>query len=104
MEHQYTEHYEQPMQQPANGMAIAALICGIFTIVFPIPILSLIIGVVGIILAVKARKTGVGGMAIAGLVCSIIGTLWTLLIMAFIGLIVWMGLYWESIFYDYFYF
>ena len=94
MDQQYTEHYEQPLPQPKNGMAIAALVIGIVTILFLayVPVLGVILGVVGIILAIVARKSGVGGMAIAGLICSIIGTMWAALLTFLVCGIVWLGL------------
>ena len=66
-----------PMNQPANGMAIAAMVLGITALVFAfIPFMMLfgwIGAVVGIILAAVAKARGnKGGAATAGLVCSII--------------------------------
>ena len=70
------EPVQEPVQQPKNGLAIAALVCGLFAMFIPIPVLDMVAGIVGIVLAVQARKSGVGGLAIAGLVVSIIGTIW----------------------------
>ena len=68
----------QPEQKPSNGMAIAALVCGILGIVGSfIPIVcyfTLILAIVGLVLGVKARKEQPGnGMATAGMVLGIIG-------------------------------
>ena len=61
--------------EAGKGKAIAALVLGICALVLPIPFLDVIMGVVGIVLAVMAKKEGyTGGMATAGLVLSIIGT------------------------------
>lgn len=68
-------------QQQTNGAAIASLVLGIVSIVFTFIffIVGLICGIVGIVLAVKAKKEiaasgqGGSGVATAGLVCSIIG-------------------------------
>ena len=61
--------------EPGKGKAIASLVLGICAIVFPIMIVGVILGVVGIVLAIMAKREGyIGGMATAGLVCSIIGT------------------------------
>lgn len=60
-------------QQPSQGLAIASLVLGIagLALGWIIPVL----GIVGIILAVMARKNGnTGGIATAGLVLSIIST------------------------------
>ena len=67
------------MEKQSNGLAIAALICGICGIVlFWIPyanIILLILSILGIVFGVKARKVCPSkGMATAGLVLSIIGT------------------------------
>ena len=61
----------------SNGLAIASLVLGIVAIVccfIGLSWLGLILGIVGIVLAVKAKKQNPSGMATAGLVLSIIGT------------------------------
>lgn len=66
-------------EKKSNGLAIASLVLGIVAIVFSFIGLSipfgLIIGIVGIILGVMAKKKNPSGMATAGLVLSIIGTI-----------------------------
>ncbi len=69
---------QQPVKQN-NPMAIASLVLGIVSVALCWlgywAILALACGVVGIILAVKGRKSNVQkGLATAGLVLSIIGT------------------------------
>ncbi len=65
-------------EKKSNGLAVASLVLGIVAIVFSFIGLSipfgLIIGIVGIILGVMAKKKNPCGMATAGLVLSIIGT------------------------------
>lgn len=67
------------MEKKNNGKAIAALVLGIVSVVFCFfgvgAIVSVATGIVGLILAIQARKEGTGsnGMAVAGLVLSIIG-------------------------------
>lgn len=65
-------------EKKSNGLAIASLVLGIVAIVFSFIGLSipfgLIIGIVGIILGIMAKKKNPCGMATAGLVLSIIGT------------------------------
>jgi len=66
-----------PPNQEGKGAAIASLVLGIIALVsfwYPIVnIASLILSIVGLVLAISARKKGfVGGMATAGLVLSII--------------------------------
>lgn len=80
MENQYTPNPEtnQPGNQPGNGMAIAALVCGILGIIGSfIPIVcyfTLVLAIVGLVFGVKARKQQPGnGMATAGMVLGIIG-------------------------------
>ena len=63
---------------PGKGQAIAALVLGIVSIVFSWfgygALIGLACGVVGLILAMQAKKQGfTGGMYTAGLVLSIIG-------------------------------
>jgi len=49
-------------------------VLGICAIVIPIPYLDVVMGVIGLVMAVTARKAGYrGGLATAGLVLSIIG-------------------------------
>lgn len=70
-------------EKKSNGFAIAALVLGIVSIVFSfigLSWLGLIIGIVGIVLAVVAKKKNPTGMATAGLVLSIIGTIFCALI------------------------
>ena len=69
-------------QQPGHGKAVASLVLGIIALVATWFYVGLILGIVGIVLALGARKEGfVGGMATAGLVLSIIAValsaLWT---------------------------
>lgn len=78
----YQQPYQPPYQQPqagVNGMAIAALVCGVLSL-----IIVWFLGWLGIILAIcsivfaglgmkKAKLTGTGnGLAVGGLVCGII--------------------------------
>lgn len=72
---------ENNTQKSSNVGGIVGLVCGIISIVvFWVPwfnIVSLILGIVGIVFSVKGRKTapaGKTGMATAGLVLAIIGT------------------------------
>ena len=68
------DQFPNNQPQPNTAFAGIALALGIAAMIIPIPVLDVIAGVVGIVLAAQARKTGVGGLAIAGLVVSIIGT------------------------------
>lgn len=63
-------------EKKSNGLAVASLVLGIVSIVFSFFLqwLGLIIGIVGIVLGVMAKKKNPSGMATAGLVLSIIGT------------------------------
>ena len=66
----------QPNQPPNNGQvkAIISLILGVLACFTPIPLLGLGFGVVGIILAGRAKIDGFrGGTQIAGFVVSIVG-------------------------------
>lgn len=78
-------------EKKPNGLAVASLVLGIVSIVFSFFLqwLGLIIGIVGIILGVMAKKKNPTGMATAGLVLSIIGTVLCALI--FIACIACIG-------------
>lgn len=68
--------------QPGQGAATGALVCGIVSLVAAIlfgwtafiALAGMVVGIVGVVLAVNAKKQGYnGGMQTAGLVLSIIG-------------------------------
>jgi len=69
-----------PGYQPGKGKAIASLVLGICAIVVPIPILDIIMGVLGLVLASMSKNEGFnGGIRTGGLVCSIIGTVFAVI-------------------------
>jgi len=90
----YQQPYPYPPikpKQPASGFAIASLVLGIIAMVLPIPVIDVIIGVLGLIFAIVAKRSGHrGGMSTAGLVLSIIGTVWAL----WFTLSIFAGLWW----------
>ena len=67
---------EMTVTNPNNGFAIGSLICGIAGILMCCCCgIGAVVGIVGIVLAICARKPNGGkfsGMAMAGLICSII--------------------------------
>lgn len=69
-----------PPKVPGTGASIASMVCGILSVVlcWCYGIVSLILGIVAIVLASKAKKDAGGifnGMAKAGFICGIIGTI-----------------------------
>lgn len=65
---------------PGKGAATGSLVCGIVSIVLWFfgftSIFSLIVGIVGLVLANSSKKAGfMGGIRTAGFVCSLIGTI-----------------------------
>ncbi len=64
---------EEPKR--TNGMQIAGLVLGIISILFGCcgSWIAVVLGVVGLILAIIGNKKGKNGVGTAGLVCSIIG-------------------------------
>lgn len=81
-----------PQQQPqSNGMAIAALVCGILALVLSwipvVNVLSVILGITAIVAGIlgirRANLPGLGqkGLAIGGLVTGVIALLLSLLIL-----------------------
>ena len=80
----YQPPVQQP-QQPAMGQAIAAMICGIASIVF----CMLPAGIVAIILSNIAKKRGnTSGMATAGLITGIIGSIVSVIYIVYIVIVV----------------
>ena len=65
-------YYQQPTK---SGKATGALVCGIFAILLAwAPLFGIILGIVAIVLAVKAvKEAGKDGKATGGKVCGIIG-------------------------------
>ncbi len=84
------------MTQETPPGAVGSMVCGIISLVmFWVPVVGLVLGIIAIVLSNKARRDAVEnpdlptGMATAGLVMGIIGTVigafWTIyLIIAFI--------------------
>ena len=73
-----------------SNLGVASMILGIVSIVLMcIPYIgyaSIVVAIIGIVLAAKAKKEGPSGMATAGLVCSIIAlALWVIMIIAVIA-------------------
>ena len=69
----------------SKGLSIAGLIIGIASLLCcAIPCLNCVLGLVGLILSIIAKKKKAGGPATGGLITSIIG-----LVGAFIVIIVW---------------
>lgn len=72
--------YQAPMPpQPGKGAATGSLVCGIISLATWwlgwFAIIGLVLGIVAIVLSVKAKKEGfVGGLATGGMVMGIIGT------------------------------
>ena len=72
---QYPYGPQQPEKKPNVVMAAIALGGGLFAMIVPIPVIDVILGIMGIVLAALAMKSGVRGLAIAALIVSIIGTM-----------------------------
>lgn len=81
----------------SNGMAIAALVLGISTIIFFFLFfpLAFVLGILGVIFGFIGRSrarenptVGGGGMALAGIITSIIGFLLALIVSVLIGLVI----------------
>lgn len=88
----------RPEPKPGKGLAITGMVFGISSAalceIALIPIaanvmgwLPIVLGIVGLILSVMARKQGQRGMATAGLICSIIG-----IAISCIGFICYVGM------------
>ena len=61
---------------PSNGKAIASLVLGILALVCIFfgygALLGIVLGIIGLVLGISAKKEGPSGMATAGIVLSII--------------------------------
>jgi len=63
-----------PAKDKPNGLGIASLVLGIVSIVlFWLPFIGIVMGIVGIILSGKQKKISPNGIATGGLVTSSIG-------------------------------
>lgn len=66
-------------------MAVASMVLGIVSIVFSfiggLNFVGLVVGIVGLVLGILAKKKAPSGMATAGIVCSIIGIVLTALVL-----------------------
>ena len=72
--------------QPGKSLAVVALILGILSILDPTLVVGIVLGIVGIILAVLAKKKGfIGGLVTAALVLSIIGLVGKVLLLIICG-------------------
>ena len=78
--------------EQGKGNAIAALVCGIVSLVLPVPFVDVILGIIGIVMACRAKSLGFsGGLATAGLVLSIIGTVGAVIFTLTCGSILFLG-------------
>jgi len=69
-------------------MAIAALVLGIISIFDPTIIAGIVLGIIGIILAIVSKNKGFsGGLRTGGLVVSIVGLVINVVILVFAGMI-----------------
>ena len=82
---------QAPQNHPAKNLALASMICGIVGLVFgwAAGLIGIPAGIVGLILAINAKKKGfVGGMLTAGLIMSIISlALGAIVFIACIGIV-----------------
>jgi hypothetical protein len=71
-----------PTATGSKGLAIAAMVVGICSIVFGwVPFLGLILGIVAIVLGIIALKRKIGkGMSIAGIVTGALATIWNIIV------------------------
>lgn len=87
------------MENKSNGKAIASLVLGIVSLVCIFfgygALLGIVLGIIGIVLGVSAKKEQPSGMATAGLVLSIISV--ALCALAFIACVACAGLIASSI-------
>ena len=65
-------------KKPNRVMAAIAFACGIYSMTLPVPVIDILLGLTGIILAALAMRSGAKGLAIAGLIVSIVGTLFAI--------------------------
>lgn len=77
MENQQSQKQQLQTIQQTSGLAIASMVCGIVSLM-PIPMMSIILGILGIVLSVCAKKDIINnnkigsGFAKTGFICGII--------------------------------
>lgn len=77
MDEQNTPNYQPAPPTTQNGMAIAGMVLGICAVFFAVVFwflwfISIILGIVGLVLSITARKQQLTGIATAGLVLNIV--------------------------------
>ena len=81
------------MEQQSNGKAVASLVLGIIALVCVFfgygAILGVILGIIGIILSISAKKENPSGMATAGFVLSLIAVI--ICVIGFIACVACVG-------------
>ncbi|MBQ2800167.1 MAG: DUF4190 domain-containing protein [Lachnospiraceae bacterium] len=91
----YTPQPEQPQKDPGHGLAIASLVLGILSILSCCcTYLAIILGVVGIVLAIISKSKSLAGkmetMATVGMILSILG------VVIAVGMIIWSAAFAQS--------
>jgi hypothetical protein len=82
---------QQPVRR-TSGMAVAALVCGICGLVLPwigflLSVLAIIFGGVGMAQTSRDPSLGGRGMAIGGLVCGIVAIVLWIILIAWVGIL-----------------
>ena len=87
----YTPQPEQPQKDPGHGLAIASLVLGILSILSCCcTYLAIILGVVGIVLAIISLAGKMETMATVGMILSILG------VVIAVGMIIWSAAFAQS--------
>lgn len=91
----YTPQPELPQKDPGHGLAIASLVLGILSILSCCCVyLAVILGVVGIVLAIISKSKSLAGkmetMATVGMILSILG------VVIAVGMIIWSAAFAQS--------
>lgn len=67
---------EAQSSKPTNGKAVASLVLGIIACVFvftgAVALVGIVLGIIGLVLGISAKKEAPTGMATAGIVLSIV--------------------------------
>lgn len=78
-------YYDEPRNE-TNGLAVASLVCGILSIVFPF--FGFVLSIVAIVTGCIGLNNNNRGMAIAGIICGAAGILLNILYIVLFAIII----------------
>jgi len=88
MDQQSSTNFTPPETPPrrGKGAAIAAIVLGVFALLFPLPFFNLFFGIVGVGLAAEESSKGTDWLSTVALIVSILGAIWAVFMS---GAVIW---------------